>query len=193
MDRHVHHGRAGRDRRRVAGRRARVAVLRVRPGHRHRRRRAGSHPGHGPVRGHGPVPEGGRGATHTDRPLFRQPERDQPERVQEENPPDAQPVRRRTGAHHHIGEQRQGDGGAHAVRRVRPVRHALHGHVRAVRVRASRRQAQRGRPVRVRGRAVRQHLRLHAHAQVLHRTFLPDGARRCRVLQEPGRRHHHLQ
>lgn len=79
------------------------------------------------------------------------------------------------------------------MRRIRPVRHALHGHVRAVRIRASRRQAQRVRPVRVRGRPVRQHLRLHAHEQVRHGPFLPHGARRCRVLQEPRRGHHHMQ
>jgi len=155
MDSDVLHSGAGRDRRRAAGRRGRVAVLRVQPRDRHRHRGAGPHTGHRPVRGHGQVPAGGRGAPRPHHPLLRQSERDQPERVPRQGARRAQPVRRAAGPHHHIDKQRQGDSGPGPVRRVRPVRHALRGQLGADHVRAAGRPAQRGRPARVRGRRVR--------------------------------------
>lgn len=106
LARHLSDGDTGRDRRGPIGRRGGVVVLRVQSGHRQWRLRARPHTGHGPVRGHGPVQESGGGAPDPDCPLFRQPERDQPERVQEESVRCPVPVRRRTGAHHHIDQQR---------------------------------------------------------------------------------------
>lgn len=189
LDQHVPDRGAGRDRRRPAGRRARVAVLRVQPRRRQRGGRARPHTRHGPVRGRGAVQARGRGAAGPHRPLLRQPERDQPERVQEEDLRHAgvPAPRRRAGAHHHIDQQRQGDGGEDAVRGPGPGRHALRRHAGADRALADRGPAQRRRPVRVRGRAVRPHIRLHAAvAQVQHRALFPVRARRRRVLQEPG-------
>lgn len=186
LDRHVPDRGAGRDRRGPAGRRGGVAVLRLQPGRQQRGGGARPHTRHGPVRGRGPVQAGRGGAARPDRPLLRQPERDQPERVQEEDLRHAVQARRRAGAHHHIDQQRQGDGGEDPVRGARPGRHALRRLDGADRALADDRPAERGRPVRVRGRDVRQHIRLHAVAQVRLRTLLPVRARRRRVLQKPG-------
>jgi len=187
LDRHLLHGGAGRDRRRAVGRRARVAVLRVQPRNRHRRGGVGPRPGHRPVRGHGQVPAGGRGAPRPDRPLLRKSERDQPELVPGQGARRAQPVRRAVGPHHHIDKQRQGDRGPGPVRRVRPVRYALRGHLWTDHVRSSGRPAQRGRSARVRGRRVGQRVRLHEGPATGHGPVLPDRPRRRRVLQQLGR------
>lgn len=72
------------------------------------------------------------------------------------------------------------------MRDIRLGRHALHGHVGTVHVRTDRRTAERGRPVRVRGRAVRQYIRLHAVAEVRHGALFPVRSRRRRILQESG-------
>jgi len=187
LDRDVRHRGTGRDRRRAAGRRDRVAVLRIQPGHRDRRRGAGPDTRHRPVRGHGQVPSGGRGAPRPDRPLLRQPERDQPERVPGEGARRAVPVRRAAGPHHHIDKQRQGDGGPSPVRRVRPVRYALRGQLGAHHVHEVGRPAQRGRPACVRGRRVGQRVRLHARPATRLGSVLPVRPRRRRILQQPGR------
>jgi len=71
LDRHVPDRDTGGDRRGPAGRRGHVAAVRVRPGNGLGRDRAGPDTGHGPVRGHGQIPEGGGGAPDPDRPLFR--------------------------------------------------------------------------------------------------------------------------
>jgi len=81
LDSHVRHRGAGRDRRRAASRRACVPVLCVQPGNRNWRRRIGPDTRHRPVRRHGQVSTGCRGAPGPNRPLLRQPERDQPKRV----------------------------------------------------------------------------------------------------------------
>lgn len=187
LDRYLLHSGVGRDRRRAVGRRASVTVFRVQPRNRHRRRGVGSRSGHRPVRGHGQVSAGGRGAPRPDRPLFRQSERDQPELVPGQGARRGQPVRRAAGPHHYIDKQRQGDGGPGPVRRVRPVRHALRGQLWADHVRAAGRPAQRGRLARVRGRRVGQRVRLHEGPAIGHCPVLPDRPRRRRVLQQLGR------
>lgn len=178
LDRHLPDRGAGGDRRGAAGRRGHVAVFRVQPRHRVRRVRAGSRARHRSVRGHGPVPEGGRSAPDPDRALHRQPERDQPEHVQDQGARRAQSVRRRAGAHIDIDQRRQGDGGQDPVRGVRLGRHALRRYARSGDVRQRGGPAARGRPVRVRGRAVRKRVRLHADHRFRRRTLLPVRARR---------------
>jgi len=187
LDSDVRHRGAGRDRRRAAGRRARVAVLRVQPGNRNRHRGARPDTRHRPVRGHGQVPAGGRGAPRSHHPLLRQPKRDQPERVPGEGAQRAVPVRREAGPHHHIDKQRQGNGGPSPVRRVRPVRYALRGQLGAYHVRAAGGPAQRGRSAGVRGRRVGQRVRLHASPATRLGAVLPIRPRRRRILQQPGR------
>lgn len=187
LDSDVRHRGAGRDRRRAAGRRARVVVLRVQSGNRNRRRGAGPDTRHRSVRGHGQVPAGGRGAPRPYHTLLRQSERDQPERVPGEGARRAVPVRRAAGSHHHIDKQRQGNGGPSPVRRVRPVRYALRGQLGAYNVRAIGGPAQRGRPAGVCGRVVGQRVRLHATPATRFGAVLPVRPRRRRILQQPGR------
>lgn len=85
LDRHVLYRGAGRDRRGLTGRSGGFAVLRLQPGRQQRGGGARTYTRHGPVRGREQIQEGDGGAACPDCPLLRQPERNQPERVQEED------------------------------------------------------------------------------------------------------------